>query len=749
MKLIIVESPTKARTLTKFLNPDHIGVKGEYRVEATMGHIRDLPKAELGVDIVKDFEPRFIVPRDRQKRVKELKDLAKKADAIILATDPDREGEAIAWHAAKILAGSSQLSANSKKKKKAESGNLPAGKAGMTAESIQRIVFHEITESAIQEAIKNPREIDLQLVDAQQARRILDRLVGYKLSPLLWQKLSRKWLSAGRVQSVAVRLIVEREREIEKFRKEEYWTIEGEFISKTTSALAANFSGAERGSSFAAHPSDPISVSPLSPDKEDVTVLEKTRHAAPSIVAQLVAKNGVKYEQTLAFDLFDGKYTTTKTAISNQLSADSIIQDVKAPFTVSVVETKEIKRYPPPPYTTSTLQQDAGRRFYFSAKKTMQLAQKLYEEGLITYHRTDSVNLAEKFIAEARVFIKKTYGESYAASAARRYKTKSKVAQEAHEAIRPTDVNLANLTNWSNGDFNHDHMRLYELVWKRSLASQAAEAVFDSTTIDITSANGYQFETQGSVVKFDGYLKIADRPASPAGGENGDVLLPKVTVGDALNLKEAFPTQHFTAPPPRYTEASLIKTLEEKGIGRPSTYAPTLSTIVDRQYVTKEEKKLMPTELGFKVTDFLVLYFPTILDLPFTAMLEDKLDQIANGDLLWVPVVREFYEPFSTLLDTAYAQGEKVKMAEELLDEKCPEDGGQLVIKTGRYGKFVACTNFPNCKYTRQFAEKIDMKCPRCGGDIVLKKSRRGKQFYGCSNYPTCNFAAWKKEEIK
>ena len=744
MKLIIVESPTKARTLTKFL-------KGEYRVEATMGHIRDLPKAELGVDIVHDFEPRFIVPRDRQKRVKELKDLAKKADSIILATDPDREGEAIAWHTSEILRQKDSKTVRKTKKNVLSSHN----KAGLTVSlsPFSRIVFHEITESAIQEAIKNPREIDLQLVDAQQARRILDRLVGYKLSPLLWQKLSRKWLSAGRVQSVAVRLIVEREREITKFSKEEYWTIDGEFTTNTSSALVPNENLDPSSVSLAegSHPSSPSvipsategSLAHASSDKpRDFSPARRDRNDKNSILAQLVSKDSVKYEQTLSFDLFDGKYTTTKTTIADEALAKRIIDDLKSPFTVSAVETKEIKRNPLPPHTTSTLQQDAGRQFYFSAKKTMQLAQKLYEEGLITYHRTDSVNLAEKFISEARSYIITTYGASYVAGAPRRYKTKSKIAQEAHEAIRPTDVSYQPSALSDQPELNHDHVRLYNLIWTRAIASEAHEAIFDSTTIDITSVNGYQFETQGSVIKFDGYLKIT-------GKEKDDVLLPKVTVGDALELKEALPTEHFTSPPPRYTEASLIKTLEEKGIGRPSTYAPTLSTIVDRQYVTKEEKKLVPTELGFKVTDFLVQYFPTILDLPFTATLEDKLDGIANGELEWVPVVREFYEPFAALLDTAYQEGEKVKMTEELLDEKCPEDAGQLVIKTGRYGKFVACMNFPNCKYTRQFAEKIDMKCPRCGGDIVVKKSRRGKQFYGCSNYPTCNFAAWKKEDIK
>lgn len=664
MKLIIVESPTKARTLTKYL-------KGAYTVVATMGHIRDLPKSDLGVDTEKNFEPRYIIPRDKAKNAKVLKDAAKNAEIIILATDPDREGEAIAWHVAHIL---------SKKD--------PA--------TFKRIVFHEITESAIKEALENPREIDQPLVDAQQARRILDRLVGYKLSPLLWQKLSKRWLSAGRVQSVAVRLIVEREREIATFAKKEYWTIDGVFSSL-------------QGESLQAH---------------------------------LVSKDGQKYERVLAFDLFDGKYTTTSSTINDQPSTINIINDFKPPFTISTVDKKEIKRNPTAPFTTSTLQQEAGRRLYFSAKKTMQLAQKLYEEGYITYHRTDSVNLSKKFLEEAKSYIVSTYGNEYVPLLPRTFQTKSKVAQEAHEAIRPTDANLPSLTNLSNSDVNRDHHRLYELIWKRAVASQAKEAIFDSTTVTITSSNGYIFEAQGSVIKFDGFLKII-------GKETDEVIIPSVTVGLEIDLKEFIPQQHFTNPPPRYTEAGLVKTLEEKDIGRPSTYAPIISTIQERQYVIKEEKKLLPTQLGNSVTDFLVQYFSNILDLPFTAKLESDLDAVANGKKQWQPVIRQFYDSFEKDLDTAYAQAEKVKVAVVHLDEKCPTCGNILVLRVGRFGKFVACSTFPACKYTRQYAEKIDVLCPKCGGDMVIKKSRRGKVFYGCSNYPTCTFAAWKKEDIK
>lgn len=674
MQLIIVESPTKARTLARFLG------NTDYRIEATMGHIRDLPKSTLGVDIEHDFLPSYVIPKDRQKRVGELKALAKKADTIILATDPDREGEAIAWHTASVL-----TDANSKRKTQNA--------------KLSRIIFHEITENAIKEALKSPRDIDLKLVNAQQARRVLDRLVGYRLSPLLWQKLSRRWLSAGRVQSVAVRLIVERQREIEKFDRVEFWTIEGVFHTSAHSPIHAS----------------------------------------------LISKDAVTYEKTLMLDLFDGKYTTTSSTISDHSSAISIIQDVKAPYTVSAVQRNEVRRVPPPPYTTSTLQQDAGRRFGFSAKKTMQLAQKLYEEGIITYHRTDSVNLSENFIAQVRNFITQTYGNQYLPDKARRYKTKSKLAQEAHEAVRPTEVGVQSTQYTVHSvEMNRDHIRLYDLIWKRAVASQAREAIFDSTTIRITSGNGYLFETQGSVIMFDGFLKVLGRES------NGEIELPKVSVGQTVTRETVVPTQHFTSPPPRYSEATLVKTLEEKGIGRPSTYAPIITTIQERTYVTKEDKKLTPTDLGFTVTDFLVQYFPDILELPFTAQMEDEFDAIATGMKEWQPVIRDFYIPFAADLDKTYEIAQKVKMPVEMLEEKCPDCGNPLVVRIGRYGKFIACSTFPACKYSRQIVEKIDRTCPRCGGDIVVKKSRkRGKIFYGCSNWPTCTFAAWKKEDIK
>lgn len=674
----------------------------EYRVEATMGHIRDLPKSSLGVDIEHDFTPSYVIPKDKRQRVKELESYAKESDMIILASDPDREGEAIAWHVGEILTKKSAVS-------------LPVGKAGrqssairkkgkktimsdsrkLKTDSFQRITFHEITESAIHHALKHPGEIDMDLVAAQQARRILDRLVGYNLSPLLWKKLSRKWLSAGRVQSVTVRLIVERERERERFQKEQYFTIDGMFAT---------------------------------PQKDFLT-------------ATLVSHNGNRYETTVKHELFDGVYTVTKTSIRTEQEANDLIHTLQPPFTVSSVQKKEIKRSSPAPYTTSTLQQDAGRRLYFSAKKTMQIAQKLYEEGFITYHRTDSVNLSEKFLHESRAYIKDAYGESYVPETPRVFQTKSKVAQEAHEAIRPTDVRrLAD--SLQDAVVNHDYTRLYELIWKRAVAAQMKEAVFDSTTIVATAASGHVFEAQGSVIRFDGYLRVL-------GKETDETIVPSVQEGDVLDLKKATPIAHETAPPPRYTEATLVKTLEEKDIGRPSTYAPIISTIIDRQYVKKEEKKLVPTELGGQVTDFLVLYFEDIMSLPFTAKLEDALDDIAVGKVKWQTVMRDFFNPFSEAVTNANQKAEKVVLETEQLDEVCPDCGGGLLIRTGRYGKFVACSNFPTCKYTRQYGEKIDLTCPQCGSQIVVKRSKRGKTFYGCSKYPACTFAAWKKEDIK
>lgn len=669
MKLIIVESPTKARTLGKFL-------KGSFDVEATMGHIRDLPKASLGVDVEDSYAPRYIIPRDRRGTVSDLRKKAKKAEQVILATDPDREGEAIAWHVGKLL----------------------EEKKTVKPEAITRIVFHEITQAAVEKALSEPRDIDMKLVDAQQARRVLDRLVGYKLSPLLWKKLSKRWLSAGRVQSVAVRLIVEREREIEAFNTMEYWNIHGLF-------------GADK----------------------------KTKE---TLNALLISKDGKKYEVVEEHELFDGTYTTTRTRIESEDAMKQILSDIADPFTVSSVEKRQVTRSPSAPYTTSTLQQDAGRKFYFSSKKTMQLAQKLYEKGYITYHRTDSVNLSDKFVKEARAYIKREHGADFVPASARTYKTKSKIAQEAHEAIRPTDANRSPNALAEEKDLYRDHVRLYEAIWKRAVASQAKSAIFDSTTVTITSSNGYTFETKGSVIKFEGYLKIVGR-------RQEDAVIPDVSEGQKLVLQKTDPTQHETAPPPRYTEARLVKTLEEKGIGRPSTYAPVISTIQERQYVIRDNKVLKPTSLGEAVTDFLVNYFPEILRLPFTATLENDLDDIALGVKEWAPVVDGFYKPFEQALDKTYEIAEKVKPEEELIDESCPTCGKQLVIRIGRYGKFVACTSFPDCKYTRQHAEKIDTPCPKCKGDIVIKKTRSKKTFYGCSNYPNCTFAAWKKEDIK
>jgi DNA topoisomerase I len=677
MKLIIVESPTKARTLTKFFG-------NKYTVRATMGHIRDLPKATLGVDIDHDFEPKYVIPKDRSKTVTELKDLSKKADQVIIATDPDREGEAIAWHVQAILSGEKSTSQNSDSK-------------------FSRISFHEITETAVKDALSHPGTIDLKLVDAQTARRVLDRLVGYKLSPLLWQKLSKRWLSAGRVQSVTVRLLVEREREIKAFLIEPFFTIDGVFQTNL---------------------------------KETIPTTLKT-------------KDNIPYEITKIHTLFDGNYTVSSSTIKSKEQAESIIADLQTPFTITSVDKKQIIRNPLPPYTTSTLQQDAGGKLYYSSKKTMQLAQHLYEQGLITYHRTDSVNLSEKFIGEARSFIEQKYGKQFVAENPRRFKTKSKVAQEAHEAIRPTDIGrtLSDLPRRQSGKgdtsgLHKDHAKLYDIIWKRAVASQASSAIFDSTTIDISSKNGYVFETQGSVIVFEGYLAITGR-------NNDEIELPKVANGDTVMLFKATVNEKTTKPPPRYTEAKLVKTLEEKGIGRPSTYAPTVSTIQDRQYAVREDKVLVPTVLGGEVTDFLVKYFPNVMDPPFTAKLEDKLDAIANGELSWKPVIAEFYGPFEEALDSTFKDAEKVKTPETLIDEKCPDCGKQLSLKIGRYGKFIACTGFPACKYTRQFAELLDIECPKCKSKIVVKKTRRGKTFFGCSNYPNCTFAAWKKEDIK
>lgn len=627
MNLIIVESPTKARTLTRFLGEG-------YQITASMGHVRDLPEKKLGIDVEHDFAPDYVVSDKKKEKVTELQKLAKEAKNVILATDPDREGEAISWHIASLLPKS----------------------------TFSRITFHEITETAIKEALTKPGKINMALVDAQQARRILDRLVGYKLSPLLWRKI-RRGLSAGRVQSVTVRLIVEREREILAFNPVEYW--------------------------------------------------------------ELVAK----------FKDFEAKLF--KEDVKSQVEAEALVASLKtAEFKVANVTSKEVKRSPYPPFTTSTLQQAASNLFGWSAKKTMQVAQNLYEAGSISYHRTDSTNLAIEAVQAAREYIAKEYGEKFVPAEPRLYKIKSKVAQEAHEAIRPTNVQFA-IDNEQSID--RDQKKLYELIWKRFLACQMNESISKQMTVDI-DASGHIFRANGSKVLFEGWQKLYGR-------EEGDEerSLPELTIGEILKLLELIPSQHFTQPPPRFNEASLIKALEEYGIGRPSTYAPIISTIQERQYVEKEDRKLSPTALGMAVNDFLMTNFANVLDYKFTALMEDELDEIANGTKAWVPVIREFYDPFSKQLGLVQNTAERVKVETETSDEVCPNDGAPLLVRIGKFGKFLACSKFPVCKFTKPLVKKADVKCPKCGAEVVIKKTKNKKTFFGCSNYPACDFASWTK----
>ena len=687
MNLVIVESPTKARTLSRFLGED-------FRIVASMGHIRDLPKSEMGVDTAHDFEPRYVIPRDKSRNVKLLKEEAKGKDKIILATDPDREGEAIAYHVRYVI------SSSEKRKPACRQG-------GAKSVKFERIVFHEITKEAIEEALKNPREIDLNLYDAQQARRILDRLVGYRLSPLLWYKI-KKGLSAGRVQSVTVRLIVEREREIEAFKPVEYWIIRAE--------------------------------------------LEKQVLSNNSFIANLIEIKGQKAE------------------IKNKDEADKVTTELnKAEYLVSKVETKEIRRFAVPPFTTSTLQQTASNRFGFSAKQTMRLAQDLYEEGYITYHRTDSLNVAQQAITAVRGFIAKQYGKEYLPETPIFYKTKAKGAQEAHEAIRPTSVGVESQVN-----ITEQHQKLYDLIRDRFLASQMKEAIYSQTTADISasppasampvrsrcSASGglealragdYLFRAIGTVVVFPGWRAIYGVKKGDLVSENEEGMkLPELTVSEKLNLLRLIPEQKFTSPPPRYTEASLIKALEEYGIGRPSTYAPTISTIQDRGYVIKEERKLKPTDMGMMVNDFLVKFFANIVDLTFTARMEEDLDKIATGELKWIPVIANFYTPFEEEVEKVKETAIKVAIPVIETGEKCPQCTSPLVIREGKFGKFVACSTFPKCKYTKNFIEKTGQKCPQCQtGDVVVKHTKRGKLFYGCSTYPKCNFASWQKPKVE
>jgi len=718
MNLVIVESPTKARTLSGFL-------PAEFKVVATMGHIRDLPENRFGVKIMKvqsskfkvqsyEFEPEYVVVPKKKEVIEKLKSEAQKAEKIYLATDPDREGEAIAWHVAELLSRYPASSLNEKNKKN-EITSYRANK-------LSRITFHEITKSAIEKALANPGEINLCLVDAQQARRVLDRIVGYKLSPLLWYKI-RRGLSAGRVQSVAVRLIVEREREIEKFVPQEYWEIWVE--------LRKHIGGLKQG--------------------------------VPTFLAKLEKINGQEAE------------------IKNESQAEPIVEELKkANYEVLGVERREVFQQPPPPFTTSTLQQKAAQVLRFSSKKTMQIAQKLYEKGLITYHRTDSVALAAEAVEMIRDFIAKNYGKEFLPEQPRIFKTKSKVAQEAHEAVRPTDVRqIPNSPAFrrdpakGGGKFqipnisNRDEEKLYELIWKRAVASQMAAAVWDQTKVEVqgtTQKNIYILEAEGKIIKFEGWMKIYNKFQIPnskfqinskfkiqnsKGEGESEGELPELRKGEDLDLVKVEPQQKFTQPPPRYTEASLIKTLEKLGIGRPSTYAPIVWTIQERQYVEKKEGKFWPTPLGITVNDFLVEYFPDIVDYDFTAKMEDSLDAIARGEKKWQPVLSEFYGPFSQKLEGVIKVAEKVKVPVQPTGEKCPKCGvGELVVRVGKFGKFVACSRFPECSYTTPYIEKVEgVKCPECGGEIVVRRGKNGKKFYGCANWPKCKWASWRKQK--
>lgn len=674
MNLVIVESPTKAKTISKFLGKD-------YEIKFSMGHVMDLPKSKLGVDISDDFTPQLEVVADKEKVISELRKLAKKATEIILATDPDREGEAISANIKDLLMDS-------------EKNKIPESK-------FKRVVFHEITEEAIKDAFTHSREVDGNLVNAQIARRVLDRLVGYQLSPLLWKKV-RRGLSAGRVQSVALRLLVEREREIEKFAKEPFFSIHA-------------------------------ALSPLGKKEKDAVVFD------------LVEIENKKIELQSKFSLYDGDYTVSKTTITTEKQADEIVNDIESlSISVSDVVEKETKRTPQPPFTTSTLQQDASRRFGYPGKRTMSLAQKLYEEGFITYHRTDSVTLSPVAVKAMQEYIRKEFGDTYLPQTQRSFTAKQKLAQEAHEAIRPTKFSdIQAMKGKIQADLGNDHWRLYDLIWKRAVASQMADAIIESTTVYADTKNEkYRFKANGSVLKFDGFLKINPQALQ-------DTRLPKFSTGEELIRHAVNKEGHETPPPPRYNDASLIGALEEKGIGRPSTYASIISTIVDRAYIERVEKRFIPTAIGMAVNDFLVKNFETVDDIPFTAQMEDDLDEVAHGKKEWVKMMKDFYSPFAKKLKEVEG-AERVKIAVEETDEKCPQcNEGNLVVRQGKFGKFLSCGRFPECNFTKPLVKETDVLCPNDGGKIIIKKTRKGRNFFGCSNYPNCTFAAWKLEDIK
>ncbi|MBQ3408443.1 MAG: type I DNA topoisomerase [Clostridia bacterium] len=652
-KLIIVESPAKASTITKFIG-------GSTKVMASMGHIRDLPKSKLGIDTENNFEPEYINIRGKAELIKKLKKEAKVAKTVYLATDPDREGEAIAWHLAYIL--------------------------GISPESLCRVTFNEITKGAVQEAIKHPRSIDKNLFDAQQARRALDRIVGYKISPILWKKVKRG-LSAGRVQSVAVKLIVDRENEIESFDPEEYWNIYANLLPKGS---------------------------------------KKT------FEARLVEKDGNKIE------------------LKNKEQTDKVLNDIKnADFVISDIKTGTKKRNPAPPFTTSTMQQEASRKLGFAIKKTMSVAQGLYEGvkvpehglvGLITYMRTDSTRISDVARAEAKKYIEEKYGKAYYEN--RFYKTKDG-AQDAHEAIRPTYIDLT--PEKVKESLTNDQFKLYNLIYNRFIASQMSTAEYDTIAVTI-NANNYNFKSNGQSIKFAGFMKLYVETKDNDTGEDDELLLPSLELNEKLKNEKIETKQSFTEPPPRYTEASIVKALEEKGIGRPSTYAPTISTILDRYYIQKEQKQLVPTELGRIVNKLLVENFSNVVNVEFTANIEEQFDEIAEGKVNWRNIIAEFYGPFEENVERVEKELEHVELVDEVSDIPCEKCGKMMVYKYGRYGKFLACPGFPECRNAKPIIETIDVPCPVCGGTVQIKKTKRGRKFFVCENNPgTCEYISWNK----
>lgn len=647
--LVIVESPAKAKTIGKFLGKN-------YKVEASMGHVRDLPKSQMGVNIEENYEPKYITIRGKGQLLDTIRKEARKADRVLLATDPDREGEAISWHLSHIL--------------------------GLSEKDKCRVEFHEITKGAIKDALKHPRAINMNVVDAQQARRVLDRLVGYQISPLLWHKI--KWgLSAGRVQSVAVKLICDREKEIKDFVPKEYWSL-----------------------------------------------MARLKSGAKTLDAKLYSVSG------------------EKPVLDNEAQVDAIMDELKKEeYIVGSVKKQERKKSPYAPFTTSTLQQEAYKKLNFTTKKTMSVAQQLYEGielkkggtvGLITYMRTDSVRISEEAQDSAAQYIKDSFGEEYLPEGRRSYKAKKNI-QDAHEAIRPTYADKS--PDSIKDSLTSDQYKLYSLIWSRFIASQMADAVYDTVTVDV-NAGRFIFRASGSTVKHMGFLKVYS-----VEDEVENSRIPELEEGRKLSLKELEPAQHFTQPPARFTEASLVKALEENGIGRPSTYAPIISTIIDRGYVEREKKNLMPTELGTVVSDLLKEYFKSILDIDFTADVENKLDKIEEGSAEWKAVIDEFYKPFSQLLQVAEESIDKINIEEpvEETDIKCDKCGSNMVIKKGRFGRFLACPRYPECKNTKPLVEELDVKCPKCGKNIVVRKSKKGRTFYGCSGYPQCDFVSWDK----